>query len=242
MKDLTDRQKLILDFIAASIRERGYPPTLREIGKHMGIKSTNGVSDHLRALKRKGYLDRTRLKSRALTLTKPEGPILQEVKELPVGLETDTELDGENESVGQVLPFRRPIESDDLVELPILGRVAAGQPILAVEDARESVKIDRFFLGPNTEVFALRVTGDSMIEAGILDGDFIFVRKQIKAQPGDIVVAMIDEEATVKYFYPEGDRIRFQPANARLEPIIVRREEFRETQILGIVVGVYRRL
>jgi repressor LexA len=236
MKDLTDRQKLILDFISASIRERGYPPTLREIGKHMGIKSTNGVSDHLRALKRKGYLDRTRLKSRALTLTKPEAG-QAEGKENQL-----TPLEMPQEQFGQVLPFRRPIENDDLIEIPILGRVAAGQPILAVEDARESVKIDRFFLGPNTEVFALRVTGDSMIEAGILDGDFIFVRKQIKAKPGDIVVAMIDEEATVKYFYPEGDRIRFQPANARLDPIIVRREEFRETQILGIVVGVYRRL
>jgi repressor LexA len=236
MKDLTDRQKLILDFISASIRERGYPPTLREIGKHMGIKSTNGVSDHLRALKRKGYLDRTRLKSRALTLTKPEAG-QAEGKEHQL-----TPLEMPQEQFGQVLPFRRPIENDDLIEIPILGRVAAGQPILAVEDARESVKIDRFFLGPNTEVFALRVTGDSMIEAGILDGDFIFVRKQIKAKPGDIVVAMIDEEATVKYFYPEGDRIRFQPANARLDPIIVRREEFRETQILGIVVGVYRRL
>jgi repressor LexA len=217
-----------LEFISTSIRERGYPPTLREIGKHMGIRSTNGVSDHLRALKRKGYLDRTRLKSRALTLTRPE---------LEGGEKDLRESQG-----AQVLPFRRPIEDDELVEIPILGRIAAGQPILAVEDARETVKIDRFFLGPNTEVFALRVTGESMIEAGILDGDFIFVRKQLKAKPGDIVVAMIEEEATVKYFYPEGDRIRFQPANSRMEPIIVRREDFRETQVLGVVVGVYRRM
>jgi repressor LexA len=226
MKDLTDRQKMILEFISSSIRERGYPPTLREIGKHMGIRSTNGVSDHLRALKRKGYLDRTRLKSRALTLTKVNGE-----DEAPAG-----------PTMGQVVPFRRPVEEEEMVEVPILGRIAAGEPILAVEDARETVKIDRFFLGPNTGVFALRVTGESMIDAGILDGDFIFVRKQIKAKAGDIVVAMIEDEATVKFFFPEGDRIRFQPANSRMEPIIVRREDFRETQVLGIVVGVYRRL
>lgn len=234
MKDLTDRQRMILEYISTSIRERGYPPTLREIGKFMGIRSTNGVSDHLRALKRKGYLERTRLKSRALTLTKPQG---SEDKDATAPL-PGSGIDGG----AQILPFRRPVEVSDTVDVPILGRVAAGQPILAVEDARESVKIDRFFLGPNTEVFALRVTGDSMIEAGILDGDFIFVRKQMKAKPGDIVVAMIDEEATVKYFHPEGDRIRFQPANARLEPIIVRKDQFKETQILGVVVGVYRRV
>lgn len=226
MKDLTERQRMILEFIAASIRERGYPPTLREIGKHMGIRSTNGVSDHLRALKRKGYLDRTRLKSRALTLTQPEN-----------GTASTSSPQG-----AQILPFRKPSEDLDTVEIPILGRIAAGQPILAVEDAREAVKVDRFFIGPNTGVFALRVSGDSMIEAGILDGDFIFVRKQIKAKPGDIVVAMIEDEATVKYFYPEGDRIRFQPANSRMEPIIVRRDQFRETQVLGVVVGVYRRI
>lgn len=232
MKDLTDRQRMILEFISSSIKERGYPPTLREIGKFMGIRSTNGVSDHLRALKRKGYLERTRLKSRALTLTKPEHD-KDTVAPAPVS---------SSEGGAQILPFRRPVEISETIDIPILGRVAAGQPILAVEDARESVKIDRFFLGPNTEVFALRVTGDSMIEAGILDGDFIFVRKQMKAKAGDIVVAMIDEEATVKYFHPEGDRIRFQPANARLEAIIVRRDQFKETQILGVVVGVYRRV
>lgn len=232
MKDLTDRQRMILEFISNSIKERGYPPTLREIGKFMGIRSTNGVSDHLRALKRKGYLERTRLKSRALTLTKP-----------PANGNGAEETNGAtNEGGAQILPFRRPVEISETVDIPILGRVAAGQPILAVEDARESVKIDRFFLGPNTDVFALRVTGDSMIEAGILDGDFIFVRKQTKARPGDIVVAMIEEEATVKYFHPEGERIRFQPANSRMEPIIVRRDQFKETQILGTVAGVYRRL
>jgi repressor LexA len=228
MKHLTQRQKMILEFIGTCIRERGYPPTLREIGQHMNIRSTNGVSDHIRALMRKGYLDKTKLKSRALTLTRPEGE------------------DADDTQWGQVLPFPSPPSyyemNEETVEIPILGKIAAGQPLLAFEDAKESVRVDRFFLGLNTHVFALRVTGDSMIEAGILDGDFIFVRKQIKAKPGDIVVAMIEDEATVKYFYPEGDRIRFQPANARLEPIIVKKTAFRETQILGVVVGVYRRI
>jgi repressor LexA len=91
-------------------------------------------------------------------------------------------------------------------------------------------------------MFALRVAGDSMIGDGILDGDYIFVRKQLQAEPGEIVVAMIEDEATVKRFYPEGDRIRFQPSNPRLKPIYVSRDEFRETQIIGVVIGVYRKM
>jgi repressor LexA len=104
------------------------------------------------------------------------------------------------------------------------------------------VRVDRFFLGQNREVFALKVKGDSMIEAGIFDGDFIFVRKQLTAQRGDIVVAMIGDEATVKYFHPEGDQIVFKPANSRLSPIIVRKRDWKSVNLIGLVVGVYRRL
>jgi repressor LexA len=205
---LTDRQQAVLDFISGSITERGYPPTLREIGEHMGIRSTNGVNDHLKALEKKGYLEREDLKSRALR---------------PISLE----------GAGP---------SGNLVEVPILGRVAAGEPILAVEDAEDSVKVDRFFLGAYREVFALKVKGDSMIEAGIFDGDFIFVKKQLTAKKGDIVVAMIGDEATVKYFHPEGDQIVFKPANHRLQPIVVRKREWKSVNLIGLVVGVYRRL
>ena len=203
---LTDRQKAVLEFISRYISMRGYPPTLREIGEHMGIRSTNGVNDHLKALEKKGYLEREDLKSRAL----------------------------------------RPIEQEPehhYVDVPLIGRVAAGQPLLAVEQAEETVRVDRFFLGPSArEVFALRVKGDSMIEAGIFDGDFIFVRKQVTAERGDIVVAMIDSEATVKYFHPEGDAISFKPANRHMQPIVVRKRDFKSVDLLGVVVGIYRKL
>ncbi|MDX2021497.1 MAG: transcriptional repressor LexA [Deltaproteobacteria bacterium] len=205
---LTDRQREILDFISQSIEGRGYPPTLREIGSHFGIRSTNGVNDHLRALEKKGYLQREDLKSRAL---RPVASL-------------------------------SPAAGNGFVEIPILGRVAAGQPLLAVENTEGTVKVDRFFIGENREVFALRVTGDSMIEDGIFNGDFVFVRKQLKAEPGEIVVAMIGDEATVKRYYPEGDKIRFQPANAAMQPIYVRRKDFRSVNIIGIVVGVYRKM
>jgi repressor LexA len=205
---LTDRQKAVLDFISRSIERRGYPPTLREIGEHMGIRSTNGVNDHLKALEKKGYLEREDLKSRALRPISIEGAG-------PTGA---------------------------MVDVPILGRVAAGEPILAIEEAEDTVKVDRFFLGTNKEVFALKVKGDSMIEAGIYDGDFIFVKKQLTAHKGDIVVAMIGDEATVKYFHPEGDQIVFKPANHRLSPIVVRKRDWKSVNLIGLVVGVYRRL
>jgi len=129
-----------------------------------------------------------------------------------------------------------------MVEIPLVGRVAAGVPLLAVENVEDTVKVDRFFIGQTREVFALRVKGDSMIEDGIFDGDYIFVRKQLQANRGDIVVAMINDEATVKRYYPEGETIRFQPANAAMQPIIVRKRDFKTVNIIGLVVGVYRKM
>ena len=213
---LTDRQRQVLHFIGESIRSRGYPPTLREIGERMGIRSTNGVNDHLKALEKKGYLQRQDLKSRALRVIDPEMPSLSE----PVLAAND----------------------DNTVEVPLLGRVAAGQPILALEQREDTVKVDRFFLGAHRDVFALRVQGDSMIEAGIFHGDFIFVRKQSTAHSGDIVVAMINDEATVKYFYPEADRILFKPANCNMQPIEVKKSDFKPVNLIGTVVGIYRRM
>jgi repressor LexA len=128
------------------------------------------------------------------------------------------------------------------MEVPVLGQVAAGQPILAVEEARDTVRVDRCMLGNHREVFALRIVGDSMIEDGILDGDFVFVKKSPTAPKGEIVIAMIEDEVTCKRFFPEDDRIRFQPGNSSMEPIYVHRSDFRETQIIGRVVGVFRRL
>jgi len=200
---LTERQQMVLSYIRSSIEERGYPPTIREIGSHMGIRSTNGVNDHLKALERKGYLIRDELKSRAL----------------------------------------RPADMhDNLIDVPLMGRIAAGSPILATENIEDTVRIDSFLLGNHRQVFALRVVGESMIGDGIHDGDYIFVKKQITASPGEFVVVIVDDEATVKRFYPEGDRIRLQPSNPGMEPIYVHREDFRSTSVLGVVVGVYRQM
>ena len=166
MQGLTKRQLQTLDFIRHSINQRGYPPTLREIGEHMGIRSTNGVNDHLRALERKGYLRREDMKSRALKL----------VDSMPAN---------ETQSA--------PPESDapaNTVEVQVLGRVAAGLPLLAEENVIDTVHVDRGLLRGGRDVFGLRVAGDSMVEAGILNGDYIFVRKQPTAERGDVVVAL----------------------------------------------------
>ena len=215
MEELTDRQKQILHFIVRESESRGFPPTIREIGEQMDIRSTNGVNDHLKALERKGYLTRGEQQSRSLVPTKRARLVLG-------------------------LGARR---DGNMVDVPLLGKVAAGVPLLTAENLEDSVRIDSFFLGSaGKEVFALRVQGDSMIEDGIFDGDYLFVRKTPGASPGDIVVALIEDEATVKRFYPEGDRIRFQPSNRAMHPIYVNRADFRSTMILGIVIGVYRKM
>ena len=131
---------------------------------------------------------------------------------------------------------------EDVIDIPVVGRVAAGLPLLAEENVVDTVRVDRMLVRGGREVFGLRVTGDSMIEAGILAGDYIFVRKQSTADRGDVVVALIGDEATVKHFYPERDYVRFQPANSKMAPILVRASDFKSTMLLGKVVGVYRRL
>jgi len=237
MQGLTQRQQMVLDFIRSSITERGYPPTLREIGARMGIRSTNGVNDHLRALERKGYLTREDMKSRALRPTgMPSiGSLGANGASNEAGAVNGAGVSGSG-SVSNV-----SISDDDLVEVRVLGRVAAGLPIYAEENVIDTVKIDRGLLKGGREVFGLRVHGDSMIDAGILNGDYIFVKKQLTANRGDIVVALIGDEATVKYYYPEKDYVRFQPANKTMAPILVRAMDFRPTMLLGIVVGVFRR-
>lgn len=233
MQGLTDRQHQVLDYIRQSINERGYPPTLREIGAHMGIRSTNGVNDHLRALERKGYLTREDMKSRAL-------------RPRELDAEERAMRDGHpaNGSNGAPDGVAAPANDQgaDIVDIPILGRIAAGLPLFAEEHVLDTVRIERSMVRGGRDVFGLRVNGDSMIEAGIFNGDYIFVRKQITATRGDIVVALIGDEATVKYYFPEKDYIRFQPANAKMAPILVRATDFRPTMLLGVVVGVYRKL
>jgi repressor LexA len=218
METLTDRQKEVLRFIAVTTEQRGFPPTIREIGEEFSIRSTNGVNDHLKALERKGYLSRGEQKSRALVPTA---------------------------SGRQLLGILGTKEGDRIVEVPVVGRVAAGAPLLAEENRGEPVRVDRSLLPPGPaarDVFALRIKGDSMIGDGIFDGDLVFVRRQSAARTGEIVVALIESEATCKRYFPEGDRIRLEPSNPRLAPIYVSRHDHREMAILGIVVGVYRKI
>lgn len=207
MEALSERQSAVLKFIERFIQENGYPPTIREIGKGLGIKSTNGVSDHIKALRRKGYVQHDGGKSRALI---PHSPL-------------------------RGGPAR-------LLDVPVVGKVAAGRPVLAEENVVGNIQVDSFFIGTTKKVFALKVTGDSMIGDGIRDGDFLFVKRQQNADAGDIVVAMLEGEATCKRYYPERDKVRLQPSNPSMQPIYVTKSQMRDLQILGAVVGVYRKL
>lgn len=220
MQKLTEKQEIVLDFIRNSIADRGYPPTLREIGNFMGIRSTNGVNDHLRALERKGYLAREDMKSRAL-------------RPLPVEGRRSV---GDRDKSGSPDPA-----NDNMMEIPILGRVAAGGLTEAIEHPEGKIHIERSFFGNGKEVFCLRVAGDSMIGAGINNGDMVFVRKSSEAKRGEIVIALVGDEATCKYYFPEESYIRLEPANSQVQPIVIRKNDWRSAQILGVVVGLYRK-
>jgi repressor LexA len=197
LEQLTDRQLKVYEFIRDKIRNRGYGPTVREIGENFHINSPNGVMCHLRALEKKGLIRRSPNKSRAIELMQ------------------DT-IDAER-------------------GLPMVGVVAAGATNLAFEQCE---RIDFQDLFSRSDLFVLRVSGDSMIEAQIADGDYVIVRRQQVAHPGQIVVAQTDEgEATLKYWFPEANRIRLQPANSAMAPIYVR-----SATIVGVVVGLVRNM
>lgn len=217
-KELTDRQVEVLEYIIQHIQKTGFPPTIREIGEELNIRSTNGVNDHLKALERKGYLSREDAKSRAIRpVFQPDGSRIQLASDEP-----------------QVL--------DEIHTIPIVGRIAAGEPISAIQNAEDHVSLGQGLIGKAQGVFGLVVRGESMIEDGIHDGDYIFVKPQNDARNGEIVAVMVDDEATVKRFYRQGDQIRLQPANAKMEPIFIHASQWKNTAILGKVVGVYRRL
>lgn len=203
-RELTARQQQILDFIRADLHRRGYPPSVREIGEHVGLSSSSTVHSHLSALEAKGFIRRDPTKPRAL----------------------------------EILDFRdtgSAVDFGSVRSVPLVGSVAAGQPILASENIEQTIPLPAEFSGENT--FILKVRGDSMIDAGILDGDFVVVQQQTTATNGDIVVAMIDDSATVKTYYRESERIRLQPQNSSMAPIYVR-----EVEILGRVIALFRRL
>lgn len=203
-KRTESRQLEVLKFIHTKVTEKGYPPTVREIGAAVQLSSTSTVHGHLARLEKKGYIQRDPTKPRAIELTAK-------------GLE-----------VLDIAP----------TQIPLLGIVTAGEPILAVEDASDFFPIPPDLLHEQSQLFMLTIRGESMINTGILDGDQVIVRKQDIAQNGDIVIAMTDDnEATCKTFYKEAQHIRLQPENDFLEPIILD-----SVRILGKVVGVYRNL
>jgi repressor LexA len=243
---LTPRQTLVMAFIAERIHAHGYPPTIREIGRAFGINSTNGVADHIKALARKGYISHEEGKSRTLRLTPREA--MSWHTSASGQNDTDQENEGSTAALqGHKAPSKVTSNAQrpgPCVRVPMLGRVAAGVPILATEEARpeDHLFVDRAWLGQGEEVFALEVSGVSMIEAGILDGDTVFVKRRNYAETGDMAVVMIDNEATIKYYFPETDRLRLQPANAAMAPLYVYPSAAHTVLVIGLVVGVYRRI
>lgn len=204
MNKLSARQKAILDYIRKEVREKGYPPSVREIGEAVGLASSSTVHGHLERLEKKGLIRRDPTKPRAIEV-----------------LVDDDQFD-----------VQVPV-----AYIPILGKVTAGQPITAIENVEDYFPVPATWAN-NDQIYMLAVQGDSMIEAGIHDGDYVIVRQQSTANNGDIVVAMNeDDEATVKRFYREKDHIRLQPENSSMQPIILK-----QVTILGKVIGVYRML
>jgi repressor LexA len=194
---LTEQQQRILDFIIKRIKEQGYPPSVRDIAHHIGVKSTNGVANHLKALEKKGYIKRESIISRAIRLV--------------------------NQTAG--------------VEVPVVGHVTAGKPILAVENIEGALMLDVNVVASENS-FLLKVEGMSMKDAGILDGDYVLVRQQQTAESGEIVVAMINSEATVKRFRRRGNLMFLEPENPQFDPILITRDM--DFQIIGKVTAVLR--
>jgi repressor LexA len=200
MKEATERQQKILDFISGYVRTHTYPPTIREVADFFSI-SVKGAHDHLTALKKKGLLKQNEKKSRTMELVK------------------NTEE-----------------KAEDFVEIPVMGTVAAGQPILAVENMEGSIRLPRSLLVKGKKYFALRVKGDSMEGAGIMDGDTAIIEQQNMVQNGEIAVVMLDEAATLKTFYRESARIKLKPENSKYSPIYCSRD----VHILGRLAHIFR--
>jgi len=216
---LKEREQKILDYMKKEIREKGYPPTVREICSALNIKSTSTAHKDIDSLVKQGYIRKDPSKPRALMI-----------------------VDQEAESAATAAPSVNyaaadSVASANVIEVPVIGQIAAGTPILAEQNIEDSFPVPARFVGSG-KTFMLKVKGESMIEAGIMDGDYILVEQQKSVRNGDIIAAMVDgfeSEATVKTFYKEADHIRLQPENSTMSPIIVK-----DVKILGKVKGVFR--
>ncbi|HPD00505.1 MAG TPA: transcriptional repressor LexA [Acetivibrio sp.] len=209
---VNEKQQKILDFLNEQIEKNGYPPSVREICSAVGFKSTSTVHGYLEKLRKEGLINKAPSKPRALRVVDSN----------------------KNSKQAKTKEF---YSGKELVEVPIVGKVTAGQPILAVENIEDTFPLPLDFV-QNSSAFMLRVRGDSMIEAGIFDNDYILIKQQSTANNGDIVVALIEDEATVKTFYKENGYVRLQPENKYYEPIIVKDN----LSILGKVIGVFRKM
>jgi len=214
-KKPNDKQQQILDFVNSQVEEKGYPPSVREICSAVGFKSTSTVHGYLEKLEKSGLILKDPTKPRALRV---------------IGSNKKAYIREHNEP-------KDYYSRKELVDIPIVGKVTAGQPILAVENIEDTFPLPVDFV-QNSIAFMLKVQGDSMVEAGILDRDMVLVRQQATANNGDIVVALINDEATVKTFYKEKGYVRLQPQNQYMDPIIVREN----LTILGKVIGVFRKM
>ena len=217
--DLTKRQAEILDYIKYCVQTKKLPPSVREIGEAIGLSSPSSVHVHLKVLEDKGYISRVGSRSRAVVLTdKGEGKGRRRRKAVAPA------------------PEQTPVSNDDhsSLTLPLVGSVAAGSPILAEQNIEEKITLPISLVG-DTGSFLLRVKGDSMIEAGIFNGDIVIVKEQNTADNGQIVVALLEDGATVKTYYREKDCVRLQPQNPALEPIFTT-----DVQLLGVVTGLFR--
>jgi repressor LexA len=212
--NLTERQKAVLDFIKEELLFKGYPPTVREICEAVGLNSPSTVHSHLKTLEKKGYIKRDSSKNRALEV-----------------------IDFDQYKIDQAFENQTDqFPTKEIADIPIVGTITAGQPILAEENIEDSFPLPLDFLNSDKQLFMLKVKGESMIEAGILDGDLIVAEKTSTVRNGEIAAILIDDSATVKYFFKEKDYFRLQPANCTMEPIIVR-----ECKILGRVIALMRR-
>lgn len=209
---LTKRQQQIFDFILSNIDKFGYPPTIPEIQHKFSFKSPNAVQDHLEALERKEYIVRRPHKSRGLEIIN-----------------------------GKVSKENTINKDDNITEVPIVGSVSAGIPILAQRNIEGSIFVDKIISKNSKDMFALRIKGTSMVNAGILDGDFVLVHQQSTADQGEIVVALIEDEATVKRFYKDKNKIKLKPENDTMEPIFIDPRK-NDVKIIGKVQGVIRKV
>jgi repressor LexA len=203
--ELTERQKEVFEFLKDFLRERGFPPTLREIASHFGLRGPKAPQKTINILERKGYIRKVPGGSRAI----------------------------------EILSYPQ-FSLTHILSVPIVGRVRAGEPLLAIENIEGYINLDRSLVSSG-DVFLLRVQGDSMIEAHIQDGDFALVKPQPNAENGEIVVALIEDEATIKRIFKKRDLIRLEPANPKMEPIVVKKGEKKVT-IVGKVVGIFRKI